>query len=114
MTDAEFNSILDQLSAYLAMDKNFIVNPMRETEFKKAIEIAATLFPDARIEVDDDPLQVGAGILRIKSYDVNISNEREINLFADFIKLTDNFEIYPTDAEHICFAAVFEHVLVRI
>lgn len=114
MTNAELNSILDQLAAYLATEKKFVVNPMREADFTKAIKIAATLFPDAKMEIDDDPLQMGAGILRIEGYDINITGEREIELFSDFIKLADNFEIYPIDAERIRFAAVFQHVLVRI
>lgn len=114
MNDAEFQSILDQLSLYLAKDKTFIINPVRETEFKKAIEIATLLFPNAKLEVKSDPLEVGAGILRIESYEINISGEREINLFSELINFADNFEIYPIDNGNIRFAVVFEHVLVRI
>lgn len=114
MNDAEFQSILDQLSKYLAADKKFISNPFRETELKEAIAKAKELFPDAKVELHDDPLQMGAMILRIEDFAISATGEREINLFSEIIRHADNFEIYPIDADNVRFAAVFQNVLVRI
>lgn len=111
MNEAEFKAILDQLKAYLAMDKTFIKNPFRATEFEKAIMLAHELFPDAKIEIHDDPLQTGAGIFSIEDYDFDVT---EVALFSTMIEKADNFEIYPTNNGNVRFAAVFNNVLVRI
>lgn len=114
MNDTEFMNILNQLNQYLKMEKKFVLNPMRETEFKKAIELACKLFPDAKIYTNDDPLQMGAMILCIEDYSLSACGETEINLFSDIIALADNFELYPLNEETVKFAAVFQNVLVRI
>ena len=114
MNDAEFQTILDQLSKYLSADKKFISNPFRETELMDAIAKANELFPDAKVELHSDPLEMGAMILRIEDFSLDVTGEREINLFADIIRHANNFEIYPVDAENVRFAAVFQNVLVRI
>lgn len=114
LNDAEFQVILNQLSQYLAMEKNFIVNPIRETEFKKAIKLACELFPDAKVYIQNDALEMGAMILRVESFDINISDEREIKLFSELISIADNFEVYAIEDNNIRFAAVFQNVLVRI
>ena len=111
MNDEEFMTILDQLKAYIDSEKTFIENPFRMDEFRKAIKIAATLFPEAKIEVKDDPLQMGAMLLHIEDYDLDIT---EINSFVDLIKLANNWEIYPCQNGNVCLAAVFNNVLVRI
>ena len=111
MNDADFLDILDKLKAYLAMPKSFIENPFRVTEFKKAIELSHKLFPDAKINVKDDPLQMGAMILEIQDFDLDIT---ETEPFTELIKLGDNWEIYAIDKETVCLAGVFQHVLVRI
>ena len=111
MTDAEFNLILKKLGDYLAMEKTFVVNPFREPEFRHALYTAYELFPDAKIWIEDDPLQMGAMILKIESFDFDVT---EVNLFSAMIATADNFEIYPTDNGNVRFAAVFQNVLVRI
>lgn len=114
MNDAEFQIILNQLGQYLAMEKNFVVNPMRETEFKNAIALACELFPNAKVYIQNDPLEMGAMILRMEAFDINISGEREIKLFSDLITIADNFEVYAIEDNNIRFAAVFQNVLIRI
>lgn len=111
MTDAKFNVTLKKLAEYLAMEKKFVVNPLREPEFKQAMYNAFELFPDSKIWIEDDPLQMGAMILCIEGLDFSVT---EINLFSAMIATADNFEIYPTDNENVRFAAVFQNVLVRI
>lgn len=114
MNDAEFQIILNQLSQYLAMEKNFVVNPMRKTEFERAVALACELFPDAKVYIQNDPLEMGAMILRMEAFDINISGEREIKLFSELITFADNFEVYAIEDSNIRFAAVFQNVLVRI
>ncbi|MBQ3017401.1 MAG: hypothetical protein IJD89_00495 [Clostridia bacterium] len=114
MNDETFMGILKQLEKYLATEKKFIVNTFRETEFKKAIELACKLFPDAKIYTNDDPLQMGAMILCIEDYNISAAGETEINLFSDIIALADNFEFYSLSNGDVKFAAVFQNVLVRI
>lgn len=111
MNDEEFMAILDQLKDYINSKKTFVENPFRMDEFKKAIEIATKLFPEAKIEMRDDPLEMGAMILRIKDYDIDIT---ETDLFVDLIRLANNWNIYPCDNGNVCLAGVFNNVLVRI
>ena len=114
MNEAEFHGILDQLSEYLTANKTFIPNPFRETELKNALTTARELFPNAKIELKDDPLQMGAMILRIEDFEIGATGEREINLFSELIKHADNFEIYPIDDDNVRCAIVFQNVMVRI
>ena len=114
MNDKEFLSIMNQLGKYLASDKMFIENPFRVTEIKKAAEIVAELFPEAKKEFKDDPLQMGAMILHIEDYDLDVCSEKEIELFAELIKIADCWEIYTKDNGNVCIAAVFKNALIRI
>ena len=114
MNDAEFLSFLDQIGKYLESDKTFVENPFRVTEIKRAAEIVAELFPEAQKEFQDDPLQMGAMILHIEDFDLDVSGEREINLFSELIKIADNWEIYPRDNGNVCLSAVFQKALIRI
>lgn len=114
MNDSEFAKILNELGKYIAMEKKFIRNPMRETEFKKAIELACNLWPDANIHINDDPLQMGAMILCVEDYSISAAGVREIKTFSDIIALADNFEFYSLPDGNVKFAAVFNNVLVRI
>ncbi len=114
MTDNEFFSILSDLKAYLASKKTFIENPFRVREFENAVHIARKLFPDAKIEIKDDPLQMGAMIFAIEDYDLDVSGETEINLFAEMTAKADNFETYPTDNGSVRLAVLFQNVLVRV
>lgn len=114
MNDEEFQSILDQLSKYLAADKTFVSNPFRVTEIEKAIAMATELFPDSTVKLQDDPLQMGAMILVVEDYAIGATGATEINLFSEIIKLADNFEFYSIDSENVRFTAVFQNALVRI
>lgn len=111
MNDSEFQSILDQLAAYLATKKNFIENPFRITEIKKATALASQLFPDAKIYIEDDPLQMGAMILCIEDFDLSVT---EIKAFSELIEHANNFEIYAIDSETVKIAVLFQQALVRV
>ena len=111
LTDAEFMDILQQLGDYLKTDKTFITNPFREMEFRNAVQLAHDLFPEARIEIHDDPLQMGAMIFSIEDYALDVT---ETERFSEMVAKADNFEVYPTDKGNVHFAAVFQNVLVRI
>jgi hypothetical protein len=114
LNDSEFVSILNQLSEYLKANKTFVKNPFRVTEIERADTIADELFPDAKREITDDPLQMGAIILYIEDFDIDVGGEREINLFSELIKIADVWEIYPKDNGNVCLAAVFHNAFVRI
>lgn len=114
MTDEEFYGILTKLAEHIHTEKSFVDNPFRQTEIKNAFFKAYELFPDAKIELRDDPLQLGAFILHMEMFDMDVSGETEINLFSDIIKDANNFEIYSIDEGHICFAAVFQNALIRV
>lgn len=111
MNDEAFQVILDQLKAYLASKKNFIENPFRITEIKKATALAYQLFPDAKIYIADDPLQMGAAILCIEDFDLSVT---EIKTFSEMIEKADNFEVYAIDSETVKIAVLFQHALLRI
>lgn len=114
MDDKEFECIMQELREYLKREKTFILNPLRMNDFKRAIEIANELFPDYKMEIKDDPLQMGAEIIRIEGTDILARGEREINLFCEMVSLADNFEIYPVSENTIRFAAVFQKVLTKV
>ena len=114
MNDEQFQRFLSELQNYLKQPKVFVTDIDRAREFYNAVDLAKQLFPDARIEIKDDPLQTGAMSLHMESIDIIVRGEREINLFANLISLADNFEIYPISSEEICFAAVFQGVNKRV
>lgn len=112
MDDKEFLDLMSDLKEYLDTNKVFVQNPARLAEFNRAREIAAELFADMEVAVEDDPLQMGALILCIKGYDIIVRGSREIALFQELIDKASNFEIYPADQDKIKFAIVFADVLV--
>ena len=114
MTDVEFQLILNKLGEYLSKEKRFINNPMRQTEIKNAFMQARQLFPDAKITMQDDPLEMGAFILNIEADDITLRGVTEIKAFAEIISAVDNFEIYALPDSRICFAAVFHDALINI
>lgn len=114
LNDQQFQQFLSKLQEHINQPKVFVTDINRAREFYNAIDLAKTLFPDAKIEIRDDPLQTGAMSLHMESIDIVVRGEREINLFASLIALADNFEIYPISSEEICFAAVFQGVNERI
>ena len=114
MNDTEFLALMDKLKAHLEEDKVFIKNPERFAEVERATEIAAELFSDSDIEVADDPLQMGALIVRINGFDIIVRGTREIELFQELISMANNFEIYATENKNVMFALVFNNALTRI
>ena len=114
MNDQQFQQFLSELRNYLKQPKVFVTDINRAREFYNAVGLAKTLFPNAKIEINDDPLQTGAMSLHMESIDIVVRGEREINLFVQLISMADNFEIYPISDEEICFAAVFQGVNQRV
>ena len=114
MDSQEFRNLMAELDEYLKSEKVFIKNSARFYEVNEAFQIALQLFPDAKVEIADDPLQMGALILRIEWYDIIIRGSEEIALFSALIAKADNFEIYPAGDEKIKFSLVFSGALVRL
>lgn len=114
MHDQDFETLMQELSDYLEREKVFIKNPARFADVERATEIAAELFADASVAVDDDPLQMGALIVRIDGFDVTVRGEREIKLFAELISKANNFEIYAVGDERVRFALVFNNAMTRL
>ena len=114
MNDKQFEDFTKQLEQYLAEEKVFVKNPARMQEFQHATEIANALFQDAQISIEDDPIQMGALILRIDCFDITVRGTSEINLFSELISKADNFEIYATGDERIHIAILFNNALIRV
>ena len=110
MNKEEMINIANLLSDYLAEKRTFVENPVRMVEVSAATEIACELFPTAKIQLEDDPLQLGAIILTIKDFDLVV---RETEIFAEMIVNADNFEIvYRNDKVEL--AILFNHALTQI
>lgn len=114
MNDEQFYTLLAKIGEYLRTEKHFIDNHFRQREVQNAIHKANELFPEAKIELRSDPLQLGALILHMEMFDINVSGETENNLFKDIIADADNFEIYAMEDGNICLAAVFQNAYVKI
>ena len=114
LDDKEFTQLAKNLQVYLEREKTFAINPLRMEEFERGVSIARELFPDSKIEIKDDPLQMGAKIMCVDDTDILMRGEREINLFCEMISLSDNFEIYPVSENTIRFSAVFQNALTNI
>lgn len=114
MDDKEFETLMQELGSYLEREKVFIKNPDRFAEIERAMEISAQLFSDASIAIKDDPLQMGALVVRIDCFDVTVRGETEIKLFTELISVADNFEIYPVGDERLCFALMFGNALTKL
>lgn len=114
MTDKEFLDILMQLKHYLDSDKTFDINAPRKAEFEMAANLAHELFPEAKIQVKDDPLQMGAMILSVEDFDFDISGEQSIHRFANMTTKADNVEVYAAENGNVCIAMVFQNVLIRV
>lgn len=114
MTDQQFQQFLGELKTYLDKPKMFVTNLERAREFYNAVNLAKQLFPDAKVDIEDDPLQTGAMSLHIESIDLVVRGKREIYLFASMIALADNFEIYSKGKDKMHFAAMFRGVNKRV
>ena len=114
MNENEFIDLMDDMKEYLKIPKTFIINPERQREINYAYKLAHELFPDAAIQLADDPIQMGALIMRIIAMDLVISTAEEYSLLSEMLALTDNFEIYPIGNEQLCFAAVFSKAFIKL
>lgn len=111
MNDEQFNNFTELLREYLETEKVFIQNPQRMEEVNAATEMACRLFPEALIDIEDDPLQMGAIILTIEDFDLVV---REPNDFCQLISKANNFEIYHTGKDMVRIAIVFGGALQRV
>ena len=114
MNDKEFNALMSQLKAHIEQEKVFIKNPLRFADVERATEIATELFSEMEITIEDDPLQMGAIIVRISGMDIVVRGAREIELFQELISKANNFEIYATEEGNLTFALLFNNALTRI
>ena len=114
MDDKEFVLLAEKLQKHLEREKVFVKNPARFAEVEHAFLIAQKLFSASEVTIADDPLQMGALILRIEGYDIIIRGQEEIALFSELISKADNFEIYALGDEKIKFALVFSGALNRL
>lgn len=111
MNEEKFMDMIDELSKYLSKPKVFIQDPARMADVMHAMETAKYLFPEAKITIEDDPIQMGALILCIEDFDLAV---REIESFSDMISKADNFEIFHIGEENVKLAILFNGVLNRI
>lgn len=114
MDDKEFTLLAEKLQKYLKREKVFVKNPARFAEVEHAFNIAQKLFSNSEVTIDDDPIQMGALILRIEGYDIVAVGQEEIALFSELISKADNFEIYAVGDEKIKFSLVFSGALTRL
>lgn len=114
MNDKELELLAEKLQNYLEREKMFIKNPARFAEVERAFIIAQKIFSDSEVTIADDPIQMGALILRIEGYDITIRGQEEIDLFSELISKANNFEIYPTTDDKIRFSLVFSGALTRL
>ena len=111
MNEEDFNNFAELLTKYLETQKVFVQNPQRMEEVNAATETACRLFSEAQITIEDDPLQMGAVILRIEDFDIVV---RETKSFCNIIDKADNFDIYPIGDEKIRVDILFSNALIRI
>lgn len=114
MNDNEMQAVFQKLKEYLDKEKVFIENPFKMQNVRRAVEILHELFPDIEINIENDPLQMGALIISFTAFDVLVRGAQELDLFAEFTTLVDNFEIYAVTRESVHFAAVIQQALIRI
>ena len=110
----DFENLMASIGKYLESEKVFIKNSARCAEVDEAFKIATQLFADANVTIDDDPLQLGALILRIEGCDLLVRGADSVAKFSALIANADNFEIYPTTDDKIRFALVFSGALIRL
>ena len=111
MNEDAFMQFADALTQYLETQKVFIPNTKRLRDVNEAMEMAKRLFPDAKITIKDDSLQMGSLILCIEDFDLTV---RETKLFDGLVGKASNFEIYSVGDENVKIAILFNHALTRI
>lgn len=111
MNEENLTNFVDLLTKYLETQKVFVQNPQRMAEVNAATETACRLFPDSQITIEDDPIQMGAVILRIEDFDIVV---RETEAFCDIVDKADNFDIYPVGDEKVRADILFNRALILI
>ena len=111
MNEENFSKFAAIVEEYLETQKVFVQNPQRMQEVNAATEMACRLFPEANIEICDDPLQMGAVILSIEDFGIVV---REPEIFSALISKADNFEVYHETEDVVRLSILFRGALVRI
>lgn len=114
MNDKEFLEFAAQIEQYLSKEKVFVKDIARCAEVEYAMEIAKKLFPEAKVELEHDLLQMGALIISIKDFDITVRGETEINLFMQMVANASNFEIYAEGKEEAVIAILFNNALTKV
>ena len=110
MSEKHFYDFVDLLTDYLGTQKLFVPNWTKMAEVNAATETACRLFPNAEINIKDDPLQMGAVILEIRDCFITV---REIERFIKLIRKANNFEIM-CDADEVRLSILFDKALIKI
>lgn len=111
MTEKEFMQFTDLLTEYLEAEKVFVQNPKRMADVEEAYGIADCLFPEAKITIEDDPIQMGAVFLQVDDFEISVT---ETKVFRELIAKADNFVVYPIDSETLRLSIMFDHALIRL
>lgn len=111
MNEENFSKFAAIVEEYLETQKVFVQNPQRMQDVSAATEIACWLFPDAAIELEDDPLQMGSIILSITDFGIPV---RDTKQFADLISNANNFDIYAAGNDLVRISILFRGALTRI
>ena len=106
----KFKSLLDAVQQYLNADKNFIENADRMKDVMESFYKGNELFPDAEIEIRHDELQLGALIIQIVDYQLDVSAEREIKTFNEIVSKANNFAFFPKGNDQVELTIMFHDV----
>lgn len=115
MDTKDFMEFSDSLKQYLETEKNYIPNIARLNDVSDAIKLALDLYPEHKVIIAKDPLQMGSLFIDITGPDISAIGEREIELFNQLVSKANNFETVPVGNEElrlsICFADAFQVIL---
>ena len=104
----ELYEMRKKLTAHLKERGESEVAPERRLEFERTLEAVRDYMPSAQIEVRDDPLQLGALIVKIEGYGFEVNGLEGVRIFSRLVETAGNFEIYPVDADRIGLAIVLQ------
>lgn len=107
----EFNKFADCMREYLKETKCFVKNPVRIADVEHAMEMAQRMFPDSKVCIKDDPLQLGSLILYVEDFDIVVKETKDFNTL---VAKADNFEIYPIKNEKIAMSIMFNGTFIRL
>lgn len=104
MKENEIMQFLHELGKYVDTPKRFVPNPERIVEVNNANVIAHEMFPDAKISLAHDTLEMGFMILSIVDHYIPV---REIEHFQELIGKGNTLEINRLNDEEIELSIVF-------